>query len=299
MATRIGVDVGGTFTDLIFYDDETGEVRVDKEPTTPAAPEHGVIAAVETTLARWRARPRAATSCTARRSGLNSLLTRTGAVVGLLCTTGLPRHPRDPPRRPRRALQPVLAPRRRRSSRAGCGSPVTERIRADGDGARPLRGRRRPRRGRGLRGRGRRPRSRSPSSTPTRTPRTSSPPRARSARPASTGEISLSHQVSGEYREYERTSTTVIDAYVRGRDGELPAAARGRPRATRASSGSLLVTRSGGGAMTFAEAERAAVRDDHVRAGRRRRRGRRAGTEPRARRTSSPPTSAARASTPA
>ena len=30
------------------------------------------------------------------------------------------------------------------------------------------------------------------------------------------GEISLSHQVSGEYREFERTSTTAIDAYVRG-----------------------------------------------------------------------------------
>ena len=31
------------------------------------------------------------------------------------------------------------------------------------------------------------------------------------------GAISLSHQVSGEYREYERTCTTVIDAYVRPR----------------------------------------------------------------------------------
>src|SRR4029077_13116408 len=31
------------------------------------------------------------------------------------------------------------------------------------------------------------------------------------------GEISLSHRVSGEYREYERTCTTVIDAYVRPR----------------------------------------------------------------------------------
>src|SRR5207249_1616658 len=46
MATRIGVDVGGTFTDLIFYDDASGEVVVAKEPTTPAAPEQGVAAAV-------------------------------------------------------------------------------------------------------------------------------------------------------------------------------------------------------------------------------------------------------------
>jgi N-methylhydantoinase A len=31
------------------------------------------------------------------------------------------------------------------------------------------------------------------------------------------GDLSLSHRISGEYREYERTCTTVIDAYVRGR----------------------------------------------------------------------------------
>ena len=47
MATRIGVDVGGTFTDLIFYEDESGEVLVAKEPTTPAGPEQGVVAAVD------------------------------------------------------------------------------------------------------------------------------------------------------------------------------------------------------------------------------------------------------------
>src|ERR1041385_7282342 len=47
VATRLGVDVGGTFTDLIFYDDETGEIRVGKETTPPAAPEDGVLAAVD------------------------------------------------------------------------------------------------------------------------------------------------------------------------------------------------------------------------------------------------------------
>src|SRR5262249_41359748 len=46
MATGIGVEVGGTFTDLVTYDDERGDVRVVKEPTTPAAPEEGVIEAV-------------------------------------------------------------------------------------------------------------------------------------------------------------------------------------------------------------------------------------------------------------
>ena len=54
MATRIGVDVGGTFTDLIFYDDETGEIRVGKEPTTPAAPQDGVLNAVAAAVPRDR-----------------------------------------------------------------------------------------------------------------------------------------------------------------------------------------------------------------------------------------------------
>ena len=69
------------------------------------------------------------------------------------------------------------------------------------------------------------------------------------------GAISLSHRVSGEYREYERTSTTVIDAYVRAADGELPARGSSAASASAGFGGEcLIVTRSGGGAMTFAEA---------------------------------------------
>ena len=30
---RVGVDVGGTFTDLIYVDDEAGVIRVHKLPT--------------------------------------------------------------------------------------------------------------------------------------------------------------------------------------------------------------------------------------------------------------------------
>ena len=35
---RVGVDVGGTFTDLILVDEETGQISVDKVPTTPDDP---------------------------------------------------------------------------------------------------------------------------------------------------------------------------------------------------------------------------------------------------------------------
>lgn len=40
---RIGVDVGGTFTDLIFVDEAKGRVAVYKTPTTPADPSLGVM----------------------------------------------------------------------------------------------------------------------------------------------------------------------------------------------------------------------------------------------------------------
>ena len=38
---RIGVDVGGTFTDLILVDEETGRITVDKVPSTPDNPARG------------------------------------------------------------------------------------------------------------------------------------------------------------------------------------------------------------------------------------------------------------------
>jgi hypothetical protein len=39
MATRIGVDIGGTFTNLVVDDGRSGQITVEKGPTTPAAPE--------------------------------------------------------------------------------------------------------------------------------------------------------------------------------------------------------------------------------------------------------------------
>ena len=35
---RLGVDVGGTFTDLIYVDDDAGQILVHKLPTTPDDP---------------------------------------------------------------------------------------------------------------------------------------------------------------------------------------------------------------------------------------------------------------------
>jgi N-methylhydantoinase A len=39
---RLAIDIGGTFTDLFYYDDETQEVRAEKALTTPRDLTQGV-----------------------------------------------------------------------------------------------------------------------------------------------------------------------------------------------------------------------------------------------------------------
>ena len=41
---RVSVDVGGTFTDVIVLDEETGDLRLEKVETVPADPATGVLA---------------------------------------------------------------------------------------------------------------------------------------------------------------------------------------------------------------------------------------------------------------
>jgi hypothetical protein len=42
----VGVDVGGTFPDVVVYDEATGALRVGKSPTTAADPARGLLAAL-------------------------------------------------------------------------------------------------------------------------------------------------------------------------------------------------------------------------------------------------------------
>jgi len=43
MAVRLGIDTGGTFTDLIGIDDSSGELIVAKTPSTPARPVDAIM----------------------------------------------------------------------------------------------------------------------------------------------------------------------------------------------------------------------------------------------------------------
>ncbi|QEC46136.1 hypothetical protein FSW04_00185 [Baekduia soli] len=45
---RIGVDVGGTFTDIVLWDDELGRPTVHKLPSTPADPSTAALEGIRT-----------------------------------------------------------------------------------------------------------------------------------------------------------------------------------------------------------------------------------------------------------
>ena len=47
MASRIGVDIGGTFTDFILYNEKDNSITIDKIPTTPEEPQKAVIEVVK------------------------------------------------------------------------------------------------------------------------------------------------------------------------------------------------------------------------------------------------------------
>ena len=47
---RVGVDIGGTFTDLLLVEQSTGQFGVGKVLTTPVNPAAGVRAALESEL---------------------------------------------------------------------------------------------------------------------------------------------------------------------------------------------------------------------------------------------------------
>ena len=250
MATRIGVDVGGTFTDLVFYDDVSGEVFVTKTSTTPEAPDRGVVTATSALSSEQIEQCRYFLHGTT--VGINALLERKGAVVGLLTTAGF-RDVLEIRRGDRDEIYNILwkppAPLVPRRLRLAAG----ERVLSDGTVERPL----------------------EEVDVAAAVERFAdedveaiavvfmnayaNPVNELAAEQALReqgfeGDISLSHRVSGEYREYERSSTAVIDAYVRPRvSGYLRRLEDSV--ADLGFGGELLVTRSGGGAMTFGEAQ--------------------------------------------
>ena len=251
MASRIGVDIGGTFTDFIVYDESGNKVIIDKIPTTPQSPEKAVVEVIKRNLSR-KELEKIDFFLHGTTVGLNSLLERKGSKVGLLCTKGfrdileIRRGDRDEMYNLFWQPAPPLVPRFLRLE-------IEERLFANGNVHKKI-----------------------------------NTEQVKDAcnefikekvdsvaiafinsytnkdheilaskiliESGFKGQISLSSMVSGEYREYERTTTTVIDAFVKTRMSNYLNSLKKNLNEL-GYKGTFLVTRSGSGSMTFDEAE--------------------------------------------
>jgi N-methylhydantoinase A len=123
---RVGIDVGGTFTDLVLHDSSRGVTHTGKRLTTPQEPSRAIVEGLErllsdsdTTITQVSAIVHGTTLAT------NALLERTGARIGLLTTEGF-RDVLEMGREIRFDVEdlharpaPPLVPRRRRLGVAG------------------------------------------------------------------------------------------------------------------------------------------------------------------------------------
>ena len=251
MASRIGVDIGGTFTDFIVYDESGNKVIIDKIPTTPQSPEKAVVEVIKRNLSQ-KELEKIDFFLHGTTVGLNSLLERKGSKVGLLCTKGfrdileIRRGDRDEMYNLFWQPAPPLVPRFLRLE-------IEERLFANGNVHKKIN-------------------TEQVKDACNKFIKEKVDSVAIAFINSYTnkdheilaskiliesgfkGQISLSSMVSGEYREYERTTTTVIDAFVKTRMSNYLNSLKKNLNEL-GYKGTFLVTRSGGGSMSFDEAE--------------------------------------------
>ncbi|MCX7932687.1 MAG: hydantoinase/oxoprolinase family protein [Rhodovarius sp.] len=88
-SARIGVDVGGTFTDLVLHDPNRGITRTGKLLTTPEDPSRAIVAGVARILHEAGLSPADVHSIIHGTTLVtNTIIERTGCQVGLLTTQG-------------------------------------------------------------------------------------------------------------------------------------------------------------------------------------------------------------------
>lgn len=247
-----GVDVGGTFTDVVFVDEDSGHLRVAKIRSSHPTPEHAVLAGVEQAAAGV---PFADLTYFVHGTtvGLNAIIEGKGPELAMLCTRGfrdvLEMRRSNQTEDPYNLLwqpRPPLIPRARRL-------PVGGRISAAGEVLTPL--------------------SEEDVEVALGEIRASGAAGIivafinayvnpvheieveRLLRASGfDGDVTLSHRVSREHREYERTSTAVVNGYIRPYVSDY-LARLSDGLAERRFAGTSFITRSGGGALTFAEGE--------------------------------------------
>ena len=245
---RIAIDVGGTFTDVVKLVPGTGELRFEKVPTTPSEPTSGVLAAFD----KAEAEPSdVETFNHGSTLGLNSLLTRTGARIATIATRGF----RDVyllGRTDRRVMYDITYRKPAALLERYDTFEVTERSLFDGSVATPF--------------------DEDDARAVARTiaergydavavaflhsyanPAHEVRMREILEEEAPGVEVTLSQELSREYREYERTSTAVLDAYIKPIMRSYLMALEGELE-RRGFDGRFLMSRSGGGAMTASAA---------------------------------------------
>jgi N-methylhydantoinase A/oxoprolinase/acetone carboxylase beta subunit len=254
---RVGFDVGGTFTDFVLQS-PAGELTTAKRLTTYPDPSEACLAGLDDLLARagtgWSAVAQAVHGTTL---GSNIVIERKGGNVGLVTTRGfrdvliIGREKRYQVYDLQIEKAAPLIPRRLIVE-------VPERLRADGSVLLPLDEAETRRAVGALRARG------VTSIAVCLLHAYANPAHERRvgeiiAEEAPDAAVSLSHEISPVFREYERTSTTVVNAYVMTavRDYLRLLAAEMKRRGSR---GRLFVMQSSGGIATSQAMERYPVR---------------------------------------
>jgi N-methylhydantoinase A/oxoprolinase/acetone carboxylase beta subunit len=254
---RVGFDVGGTFTDFVLQS-PAGELTTAKRLTTYPDPSEACLAGLDDLLARagtgWSAVTQAVHGTTL---GSNIVIERKGGNVGLVTTRGfrdvliIGREKRYQVYDLQIEKAAPLIPRRLIVE-------VPERLRADGSVLLPLDEAETRRAVGALRARG------VTSIAVCLLHAYANPAHERRvgeiiAEEAPDAAVSLSHEISPVFREYERTSTTVVNAYVMTavRDYLRLLAAEMKRRGSR---GRLFVMQSSGGIATSQAMERYPVR---------------------------------------
>ncbi|XXX80628.1 hydantoinase/oxoprolinase family protein [Sorangium sp. So ce134] len=252
---RVASDIGGTFTDLVAFDEETGELSLAKVPTTPDDLTRGVLETLDG--ARIDA-ARIGSFIHGTTLIINALTERKGARTGLLTTRGF-RDVLEIGRANRpdiynlsfRKPEPFV-PRDLRLE-------VTERLDHKGDVLTPL-DEDSVRRGvRALLDRG----ARAIAICLLHAYRNPAHERraaeiARAEAPATP--VSASSEITREWREYERTSTAVLNAYVLPLAAAYLSSLESSLKRRGAAGPSLHLMQSSGGITTFHEASSAPIR---------------------------------------
>src|SRR5215472_2457924 len=258
MGYRLGIDVGGTFTDLVLFSEASGTLVVEKVPSVPDDPSRGIMDGIERILAGAGVAPAEIVYVAHGTTvATNALLERRGARTALITTQGF-RDLLEIARQRRPSLYDLHAPKPRALVRRKLRREVPERVTHDGAIRRPL----------------------DLSAVDRVLDELAAEgidalavcflysflhpeherlvvERARARLPGIA--VSASSDVLPELREYERLSTTVANAYLLPRMGSYVRAFRSRV-AEAGIPAAPYINQSNGGTISIEEAARAPVR---------------------------------------